>query len=348
MEQRIIKLAEVYCFGRTKNSFCYLYNDKDENILLGSIVKVDFCKKKSFGIVLNIISADIFLDKQNNECIKFTKKDIKISKIKTIEEIVYKNFLSKDFLSFLRKMSYYNIIELERVLQLVVPSFWINKKREIKCDIDNKTIKQKENCSDIILTEEQSNIASKIYNKKIEQGFNVAVLRGVMGSGKTYIFLEVINKIFSLDKTSQALIMVPEIALTGQLIDLITRFCHFKPIIWHSSVGISKKKKNYEMIINGTARIIISARSGLFLPYKNLQIIVVDEEHDQSYKQDEIPCYQARDMAVLRAKCENIQIILSSATPSIETLNNILEKKYDIYNINTQFFNIKPPKIVIV
>ena len=169
-----------------------------------------------------------------------------------------------------------------------------------------------------------------------------------MGSGKTYIFLEVVRKKMFENQSNQVLIMVPEIALTNNLIDIIYNFTGIEPIIWHSSVSSAKKKIYFENIINGNVRIVISTRSGLLLPYKNLSLIVIDEEHDQSYKQDETPCYHARDMAILRAKYENLPVILSSATPSMETLQNVINKKYELFTINTQFFHNKPPKVELV
>lgn len=338
--KQTILLAYVYCFGQQNKSFCYLLHKEEDNNL-GSIVKVSFGKKELYGVILKIEEQEII-----NEQIVFNNKKLKIEKIKFIKEIIFRNFLTNNFINFLQKMSFYNVINIERLIQNVIPSFWINKKKELTKNVKNKKYKKTKNT--IVLTKEQNDIVEKIYQKTQEKNFNVAVLRGVMGSGKTYIFLEFVKRILAEDQTSQVLIMVPEIALTGQFINIIYNFCNIEPIIWHSSISVAKKKRYYEDIIYGKARIVISTRSGLLLPYKNLKAIVIDEEHDLSYKQNEIPCYNARDMAILRAKYENIPVILSSATPSIETIQNIVDKKYDIYNINQQFFHIKPPEIILI
>ena len=336
-----ISLASVYCFGQQRKTFCYRIKENNNlNDYIGSIVEVYFGKKILYGIVLKIENYEI-----KDGFIIFENEKLDIKKIKYINSIEYKNILSEKLLSFLNKMAFYNCIDLERLILLSIPSYWLNKKREIKPILKQiKTNKIKE----IILTEEQKKIADKIYIKQQEEGFNVAVLRGVMGSGKTYIFLEIVKKLLKENTNSQVLIMVPEIALTTQLVKTINELCGIEPIIWHSSIRTAKKKRYYEDIIYGDARIIISTRSGLLLPYKNLKSIVIDEEHDQSYKQDDTPCYNARDMAILRAKYENIPVILSSATPSIETLVNVLNRKYDIYNLNTQFFKINPPQVFLI
>ena len=338
-----IALAEIYCFGLQSKSYiykCSLTNGSniDKNNL-ASIVEVSFSKKKVIGIILNINEYEI--DNENN--IIFHKKSINLDKIKPINRIIHKNFLSQNLLLFLKQMAFYNIIDIEKLIQMSIPSFWINKKREIEPMACENRIKSKKQ-QHIQLSPTQSDIANAIYSKS---GFNVSVLRGVMGSGKTYVFLDIVRKLLSQYTNGQILIMVPEIALTGQLIKTIKDFCNIEPIIWHSSVSIAKKKKYYANIISGKAKIILSTRSGLLLPYANLKAIIIDEEHDTSYKQDEVPVYNARDMGVLRAKYENIPIVLSSATPSIETITNVMQKKYSIFNLNNQFFNITPPEVTL-
>ena len=342
LSKNSIIIARVYCFNQQRKTFCYRIDKKKycENDFIGSIVEVYFGKKNLYGIVLSVENIKV-----NDGFVIFDDEKLDVKKIKYVNEIQYKNILSEKILEFLKKMAFYNCIDIERLIQLSIPSYWLNKKRAVKpVLIEKNNINKKQ----IKLTTEQQCIADKIYEKQIKDGFNVSLLRGAMGSGKTYIFLEIVNKIINKQPNSQVLIMVPEIALTTQLVKTIKELCGIEPIIWHSSIRTAKKKRYYEDIIYGDAKIIISTRSGLLLPYKNLKAIIIDEEHDQSYKQDEIPCYNARDMAILRTKYENIPVILSSATPSIETLVNVLQKKYDIYNINTQFFNITAPNVILV
>ena len=146
----------------------------------------------------------------------------------------------------------------------------------------------------------------------------------------------------------QVLILLPEIALTTQLEKKIQqRFGESVPM-WHSNTSNSKKHKIYQAIISGEQRLIIGARSALYLPYKNLGLIIVDEEHDQSYKQEELVLYNARDMAVMRSYIENFPVILTSATPSLETLNNIENGSYKHVTLTEKFSNKFRPEFKIV
>ena len=331
-----ITIANIYCFGMQKKTFCYKINIDQEDII-GSIVKVEFGKKILAGIVLSIQKTAVYDNKIN-----INGKEIAVDKLKDIDEILFKNLISEKFLNFLQKMAWYNVISMERIFENVVLSAWLNKKRELKVLTEKP---RKRNDFQIIQLNNEQN---KISNEIDTNSFNVNLLYGVMGSGKTYIFLDVVRRVLLNNDSSQVLIMVPEIALTSNLIDVVYSFCGIEPIIWHSSVAISKKKIYFDGIIKGKIRIVISTRSGLLLPYKNLSLIVIDEEHDGSYKQDEVPVYHARDMAILRAKYENIPVILASATPSIESIVNVMEKKYKIFKIKTQFFNINPPEVKLL
>ena len=160
---------------------------------------------------------------------------------------------------------------------------------------------------------------------KIENKFRVHVLQGTTGSGKTIVYFNAIKK--KIEFGFQSLILLPEIGLTNEFEKKFVDFFGFNPAIWHSSIT----KKNKKIIWSGLAankiKVVIGARSALFLPFKNLGLITIDEEHDQSYKQDEGIIYNARDMAISRAKFENIPINLVSAVPCVETYNNIISYK---------------------
>ena len=142
--------------------------------------------------------------------------------------------------------------------------------------------------------------------------------------------------------------MLPEIGLTNQFEKKFIEFFGFKPAIWHS--GITKKNKEiiWSGIINGEIKVVIGARSSLFLPFKKLGLIIVDEEHDQSYKQDEGIIYNARDMAISRASFENIPVNLITAVPSVETYENIKKKKYNISKLTQRYKNASLPNYEII
>jgi len=144
------------------------------------------------------------------------------------------------------------------------------------------------------------------------------------------------------------LILLPEIFLTNQFKERFLQFFGFLPAIWHSKVGIKNKRKIWQSVVNGNLNLVIGARSSLLLPFKNLGLIVLDEEHDPSYKQDEGIIYHARDMAIARASEENIPIHLVSAVPSLETYNNIKTKKYNHTRLANRYSDFPLPEAAVV
>ncbi len=217
----------------------------------------------------------------------------------------------------------------------------------IKEKIKKQYIKQQELAyNPSPLNKNQEEIAQGLIKEFSNNDFGVSVLSGVPGSGKTEVYFSAINAVLKQGK--QVLILLPEIALSNQLL------LHFKsrfgvePYIWHSNISKSKKQQVWVGSINDNLKIVIGARSALFLPFSNLGLIVVDEEHDTTYKQEESVIYNARDMAVLRAKIENIPIMLVSATPSLETINNIKLNKYKYFNLNARYNQLDLPDIEII
>src|SRR5579871_5425356 len=156
--------------------------------------------------------------------------------------------------------------------------------------------------------------------------FHVALLDGVTGSGKTEVYFEAVAE--TIRRGKQSLILMPEIALTGQFLDRFARRFGVRPLEWHSELTPRTRQRNWAAIASGEAPVVVGARSALFLPYANLGLIVVDEEHDQAYKQDDGVHYHARDMAVVRAHIGKIPIVLASATPSVETEVNARKGRY--------------------
>src|ERR1700689_3129179 len=156
--------------------------------------------------------------------------------------------------------------------------------------------------------------------------FHVALLDGVTGSGKTEVYFEAVAEVIRRGK--QSLILMPEIALTGQFLDRFARRFGVRPLEWHSELTPRTRQRNWAAIAAGEAPVVVGARSALFLPYANLGLIVVDEEHDQAYKQEDGAHYHARDMAVVRGHIAQIPVVLSSATPSLETEVNARRGRY--------------------
>ena len=195
------------------------------------------------------------------------------------------------------------------------------------------------------LTDEQQRASENII-KKVNNGFSATLLDGVTGSGKTEVYFEAIAETLNLGK--QVLVLVPEISLTTQWLKRFEKRFGLTPFIWHSEVGVKEKAKTWKAIIQNKAKVIVGARSALFLPYLDLGIIVVDESHDHSFKQESLVTYQGRDMAVLRAHLEQIPIILSTATPDLETIVNVEEGKYDIVKLRKRYAKAQLPEIKII
>jgi primosomal protein N' (replication factor Y) (superfamily II helicase) len=159
-----------------------------------------------------------------------------------------------------------------------------------------------------------------------DKGFNVTLLDGVPGSGKTEVYFEAVAKALSLNK--QVLVLLPEIALSSQWLSRFKKRFGVEPAVWHSDIGQAMRKSTWRAIIRGQAKVVVGARSALFLPYKDLGLIIVDEEHDASFKQEEGVIYNGRDMAVVRAQMGKCPVVLASATPSLETAVNSWEGRY--------------------
>lgn len=176
------------------------------------------------------------------------------------------------------------------------------------------------------LTEAQADAAGQLREAVASGAYGTTLLRGVTGSGKTEVYLEAVAE--CLAQGRQALVLLPEIALTAEFLTRVEARFGTKPAEWHSGVTMTERRRIWKMVGQGGAQMVIGARSALFLPYQNLGLIVVDEEHDSSYKQEDGVLYNARDMAVLRAHLCSAQVILASATPSLESWSNAEAGKY--------------------
>ena len=192
------------------------------------------------------------------------------------------------------------------------------------------------------LTPEQAQAATGLV-KNTNDGFTVTLLDGVTGSGKTEVYFEAIAQ--ALKQGKQALVLMPEIALTSQFIARCQERFGAKPAEWHSGMTSATRGRVWRAVAENKAKLVVGARSSLFLPFPNLGLIVVDEEHDQSYKQEDRVAYQARDMAVLRGSLGQIPVVLSSATPSIESLVNVEWGRYRHVRLAERYKNASLPDI---
>ncbi|WP_371156467.1 primosomal protein N' [Jannaschia sp. 2305UL9-9] len=177
-------------------------------------------------------------------------------------------------------------------------------------------------------------------------GYGTTLLKGVTGSGKTEVYLEAVAE--CLARGRQALVLLPEIALTSEFLTRVEARFGARPAEWHSGVTQAERRRAWARTAAGQARLIVGARSSLFLPFQDLGLIIVDEEHDTSYKQEDGVLYSARDMAVLRASCEGAQVVLASATPSLETWANAEAGKYARVDLTSRFGTAVMPKLSTV
>ena len=305
--------------------FTYKFNI-DQKIKKGSLVMVPFGKKKDqIGLVYEII------DVLPTEIEKLHIREI----ISVFENIV----LNEKLIQFVDWIADYTLAPKGLVLKLIL--------------INNKIVNYdlSDNFQNIIKTEEIKLNAEQlesynVINKALISKFHPIVLQGVTGSGKTEVYFEAIKKILKQQK--QALVMLPEISLTPQFQERFKIRFGFTPDIWHSKVTEKKKKIIWHRCYQGKSIIVVGTRSSLFLPFNNLGLIVVDEEHDLSFKQEDQIRYQARDLAIVKSKIEKIPIVLSSATPSLETHHNIQLKKFTHLFLSSQFSGLKLPDIKLI
>ncbi|MCA8879010.1 MAG: primosomal protein N' [Rhodobacteraceae bacterium] len=185
------------------------------------------------------------------------------------------------------------------------------------------------------LAADQAEAATALRSEVAGGSYGTTLLQGVTGSGKTEVYLEAVAE--CLARGRQALVMLPEIALTAEFLTRVEARFGARPAEWHSGVTTTERRRLWKMTGEGGAQLVVGARSALFLPFRDLGLIVVDEEHDSSYKQEEGAHYHARDMAVLRASIEGAQVVLASATPSLETWVNAEAGKYRRLKLSARF-----------
>ncbi|WP_170337864.1 primosomal protein N' [Ruegeria arenilitoris] len=185
------------------------------------------------------------------------------------------------------------------------------------------------------LTADQTAAADTLRAALRSGAYGTTLLKGVTGSGKTEVYLEAVAEALRMGR--QALVLLPEIALTAEFLTRVEERFGARPAEWHSGATMTERRRVWRMVGQGDAQMVVGARSALFLPFRDLGLIVVDEEHDTSYKQEDGVHYNARDMAVLRAAICGSRVILASATPSLESWANAEAGKYDRLDLTSRF-----------
>lgn len=303
----------------------------DTELMPGDLISVIFRNKKTIALVYKITNST----------------EVPFEKLKPINSKLNIRISELD-LKFLSWIAEYYLFSLGHVFKLIIPAYttkWLLEDK-LKLDLEKDSF-QKIVFNNINFNKQQLEAIAKI-TAMIDQERNNIIIDGVTGSGKTEIYLSAAEHILRKDSTAQILVLLPEISLTNQITNRIARRFNIEPTVWHSSISNKNKRQNFAGIINGSKQIIIGARSALFLPFKNLKLIIVDEEHDYSYKQEEGVTYQARDMAMMRSKLGNIPIILSSASPSLETIHNISLNKVNLVTLDQRYNENLMPEVKII
>ena len=198
----------------------------------------------------------------------------------------------------------------------------------------------------ITLNSEQQSAADTIGIAITNGGFSVHLLDGITGSGKTQVYFDAAWRAYSTGRA--VLLMMPEIALTAQFMSRFESRFGAPPVVWHSNLTAARRREIWRGVLGGKIKMVVGTRSALFLPWQDLGLIVIDEEHDTSYKQEDMGNYHARDMAVLRAKIAGFPIVLASATPACETLENVNNGKYRRLCLRSRFGGAQMPTITTI
>ena len=334
----------------------------DEQLNLGSIVQIPLRKKTATGVILSENKVeDITFD---------VKKILKIEK-------TYAHSINQENLNFYQYLSSHYFIDLGMVFKMAIQqypntqlkSFLSYKGKtfssqkdltntfEIKPKQFKELLYSKEISStsknflfhqmqkEIKLNQEQQKIFDDVWHHK-KHGFKTHLIDGVTGSGKTELYLKLIEE--TLVQGGQSLVLLPEIALTEEWTKRFKSYFGCEAFVWHSKQTRSQKSRILQSLLKGEPCVIVGARSAVLLPFENLQMLICDEEHDSSYKQEEGPRYHARDMAIYKAKCSQSVCTLVSASPSLESLYNSENQKITSHHLTQQFHQTALPQISII
>lgn len=311
----------------------------------GQIVQVSFGRQECIGVVMQILD----------------KTEYDITKIKKIQAMLPLPVISADVVAMAEFAAIYYQRPIGEVLIPSIPKLWRQKnkwellgkeKKKTKANTAPEKISQTKGTKEvdaINLNNDQLQIVEKLWIQSQSKKFSCNLLQGITGSGKTLTYLHWLKKVLD-DHESQVMIMVPEINLTPQLEATVEQaFPGKKLVVMHSGITDRQRADNWRQAHLGDAQIILGTRMAIASSLPNLKAIVVDEEHDLSYKQQEGVRYSARDLAVWRGKKLNIPVVLASATPSLETWFHAQEKRYETLSLNERAAkNARPPLIQIL
>ena len=304
-----------------KRKSTYTYSS-DKKLEIGTYCEVDFAKSKLLGIVIR----------------ESKKEDIGDFKIKSIDKVLLDiPKIPENILNLAIFINTYYITDFFASLALVGPYEKMSLDSIKKLEIEDTVIKE-----EIHLSEKQFEIYSKIVNSEE----NYFLLHGITGSGKTQIYIKLI--IEALNRKKGSIFLVPEISLTTQMVTGLKKIFGDNISIIHSKMTPAKKKAEWEKIYSGKSKIVIGARSAIFAPVNNLGYIIMDEEHENTYKQEDNARYHTRNVALKRAMLEGCKVVFGSATPSFETYYYSQKGKIKLLELNERYNGATLPEVEIV
>ncbi len=315
----IIKVAIPVPLNKTFDYVC------DDKVVVGARVRVPFIRKKVIGVVLGHKQKSAFKNLKHVD--------------KVLDEIAILDKPTLDFLFWAARYYHHPIGEV--ILAALPKNLRLGKDAIIK-----KTTKlsSKIDKPDFSITAEQKTAIEKILTS--ENNYHSFLLHGVTGSGKTEVYLNIAQS--ALDKGKQILVLVPEIGLTPQMIAHFESRLKTKIVTIHSQRNETQKLDAYLMAKNDEAGVVLGTRSAIFAPMPNLGLIIIDEEHDVSFKQQSSFRYSARDLSFIRAKQANVPLILGTATPSLETLKNVMDEKITCLRLTKRAGGAQLPKVSLI
>ena len=315
----IIEVAIPVPLNKTFDYLC------DQEVVIGARVKVPFIRKKVVGIVL------AHKDKSD------------FDKLKSVEEVLDNTpILDKPILDFLFWSAKYYHHPIGEVISAALPkNLRLGKDAVIKKVVGLPT---KTSNPDFEITDEQNHAIQQILNA--QNAYHGFLLHGVTGSGKTEVYLRITQAL--LDQGKQVLVLVPEIGLTPQMLARFESRLKTKVVAIHSQLNETQKLDAYLMAKNGEAGVVLGTRSAIFAPMPDLGLIIIDEEHDGSFKQQSSFRYSARDLSFIRAKQADIPLVLGTATPSLETLKNVMDKKITRLTLTQRAGGATLPKVSLI
>ncbi len=267
------------------------------------------------------------------------------TEIKTIQSIaIHGRQIPADVFELCKFASEYYLAPLGEVLGVAHPSALVSfEEKRARASVDSQELS-----APVIaeLTQAQSHAAERIWKGVSERQNPTFLLKGVTGSGKTEVYLEIARRMLAQGRS--VLFLVPEIALTDHLSERVSKGLGVPVALWHSALAAGRRRELSERVRSGEIRVVLGARSAVFSPLHNLGLIVVDEEHDPSYKQEDRVRYHARDLALVRAKLTGASTILGSATPALESLERASEGRYELLELAERFGSAGKPEIQCV